>query len=323
MRAVVVAAFLALIALAVAPGLAAAHVANEPTARSTWRSWQLDPLVAVGLLLAIWLYWRGLSRIWGRAGRGRGVCKLRAAAFVAGIAVLVIALCSPVDDAANQLLAAHMLQHMLLVLFAAPLLIAGAPFAVMASGLPRRWRPAIVRVAHSRPLRSARRFSTPLIATLGQAVIFWTWHLPTAYDAALNHESVHALEHLSMLASGIWFWAAVMPALGRRFAGGVEILAITLAGMQCGMLGALLTFSGGAWYPIYANRTSLWNITPGTDQQIAGLVMWIPGGTIYLLAALLLVPLWLRSDEQRTGSFRPTIDDRSYTPALGVLNDRQ
>jgi putative membrane protein len=324
MRAISRAAALAVIVAALYPGLASAHI-SDASSRTTWRSWHLDPLVAIGVLLAAWLYWRGLAQIWSKAGRGNGISHPRAVSFFAGIGFLILALCSPIDAAANQLLSAHMLQHMLLVLFAAPLLAAGAPLPAFASGLPRALRPTAIRTLHSPLLRTLRHYSSPLVATLAQAIVFWLWHLPTAYEAALRHESVHAFEHVSMLASGIWFWAAVIPALGRRRdAGGTEILAITLAGMQCGMLGALLTFSGTAWYSIYTSREALWHLTPTTDQQLAGLVMWIPGGTIYLIAALLLVPLWLRSDEIHLGSNEQREkNDISYAPALGVLNDRR
>lgn len=317
---------LAIAVLALVPAGAAAHVANNPTTRSTWSSWHLDPLVAFSTLLAVWFYLRGLSSIWSKVGRGNGIRRWRVASFAGGVGSLILALCSPVDDAGNQLLAAHMLQHMLLILFAAPLLVLGAPLPVLANGLPRDWRAAPARLVRSRPFRALCRVSSPLTATLIQAVIFWLWHLPTMYQAALRHESVHALEHFSMLASGIWFWASVLPALGRRLdAGGLEILAIALAGMQCGMLGALLTFSGSAWYPVYSSREALWHLTPAADQEIAGLVMWIPGGTIYLLAASLLVPIWLRSDERRTDASEARArlaNEPRYAPSLGVIDDR-
>lgn len=309
-----------MLAILLLPRGAVAHVVNDPTQRTTWSSWHLDPLVAIGTLLCVWLYARGLASIWSNAGRGKGIKRWRVLAFGSGVGFLILALCSPVDDAGNQLLAAHMLQHMLLILFAAPLLVLGAPVPVLIHGLPRSWRAATARFMHSPPLRTARRVSTPLVATLIQAVVFWLWHLPAIYQAAIRHESVHVLEHASMLATSIWFWAAVLPALGRRLdAGGIEILAIALAGMQCGMLGALLTFSGSAWYPVYSARATLWNLTPAADQEIAGLVMWIPGGTIYLIAASLLVPIWLRSDERRTdaaASLHHLTDETRYTPSL-------
>jgi putative membrane protein len=300
MRALIARATAAAAAVLAVPSIASAHAATVVTARTTWRSWHLDPLAAIAVILATWLYLRGTAAIWGKAGAGRGIPRWRVWAYCAGMASIAFALWSPLDDASNQLLAAHMLQHMVLILVSAPLLDLGAPVGPFAAALPRAWRPRVSSV--SRTIR--RSFLAPLAnpfgATLTQAVVFWLWHLPGPYESALRHDSIHAIEHFSMLLTAVLFWWAVIPRLGRRSERlGVSVLAVVLAGMQSGVLGALLTFSGDVWYPAYAGRAALWRLSPIEDQQLAGLAMWIPGGLVYLGTALALLALWLESDERQ------------------------
>ena len=284
---------------ALVPLSASAHVTAATTGRTTWRSWRLDPLVAISLIVIGWLYARGVAALWRRAGHGRGIPAWRVWAFGGGLLSVLVALASPIDDASNQLLAAHMGQHMILIFISAPLLALGAPLAPVTIALPEEWRPRVSQVTRVVSRSALHWLANPLMAALVQALVFWLWHLPGPYEAALRHDSLHALEHLSMLLSAALFWWAVIPKMGRRSQNlGVAVLAVVLAGMQSGVLGALLTFSGTAWYPAYAAREGLWHLTPGDDQQLAGLVMWIPGGLVHLFAALALLGIWLQADER-------------------------
>jgi putative membrane protein len=278
------------------PLSASAHGTGTTGRASLWRSWPFEPITVVGLLLFAWIYLRGAAKI-ARYERGSSA-RRRIAYFLTGIAVLALALCTPLDPLSDQLLAAHMTQHMLLIMVAAPLLILGRPVPAMMLGLPRSWRRPIAGFGRRRGIAATMRLlALPLIASVIQAVVFWLWHLPPVYQAALRDPWLHALEHASFLTSALLFWWAVLPRPGMQ--PGMAALAIVLGGLQSGMLAALLTFSGAPWYPRYAGGETLWGISPLTDQQLAGLIMWIPGGMIALGATLGLVARWLQEEEQR------------------------
>jgi cytochrome c oxidase assembly factor CtaG len=184
-----------------------------------------------------------------------------------------------------------MVQHLLLVVVAAPLLALGDPAAALAASAPATVRRRLAR--WSRPIRSIpRRHATPLAvaAWLAHVSVLWAWHAPALYTAALTHPAIHALEHGSLLATGWLFWVVVMttprrPPLG---VGGSLVYLFAAAG-QGTVLGAVLTFAATPWYAAHAASAAAWGLTPLEDQQLAGLLMWIPAGTVYLVVALALM----------------------------------
>jgi putative membrane protein len=218
-----------------------------------------------------------------------------------GIAALLVALVSPLDAAGGALFTAHMLQHLLLMAVAAPLLVLGAPQVGLAWGLPRRGRAAAARWWHALGLRALfRGLAHPLAAFALHAGALWAWHLPGAYDAALAHEGVHALEHASFLGTAaLFWWVALHPAGRLRRSPGAAVLYAFAMAMASGALGALLAFSEAPWYAAHLQSAAAWGLTPAADQQLAGLVMWIPGGVPYLAAAVWLLLQWLRASERR------------------------
>jgi putative membrane protein len=234
----------------------------------------------------------------------------QAACFAAGIAVLAMALLSPLDALAGALFAAHMAQHLLLILVAAPLLALAAPAAPLLWGLPAAPRRGVVR-AWPRWLR--RPLRDPAFAWVLHTAVLWGWHLPPLYQAALRSGPLHALEHASFLATALPYWA-VLVRLARPDATrqGVGVVYAFLAMLQSGVLGALITLSAAPWYPLHAETTAAWGLTPLEDQQLAGLVMWVPASLVYLAAGLALTLRWLaaveaadRRREERAGLPRP------------------
>ncbi len=266
--------------------------------RNLLLAWTWEAAVLVGLVLALGLYFRGIHRLWQRAGAGRGVRVWRVVAFAGGITTVFIALISPLDALSADLFAAHMVQHLLLVLVAAPLLVAGAPMLPVLWALPESWRRRAGRMSRTRGLRGPWRvLRRPPVAWLLAAGVLWLWHLPLLYQAALRNEDIHALEHACLLGTALLFWYVLAEQTGRRHRQyGPAIVYVLTMGLQSSILGVVIAFSR-PWYPAYAATTALWHLTPAEDQQIAGLTMWIPAGAIYLLAVLALVVRWILADE--------------------------
>lgn len=279
---------------ALLPVATAAHADLPPAPHDVWRSWNLDPFIVLGLGLTGWLYGRGVGQLWMRAGSGRGVQRWRAWCFYGGLAVLALALVSPVDPLGEALFSFHMAQHLLLTIVAAPLLVLGGNLPWIWS-LPHPWRRSVALSGH----RTGRH---PVVGALvhpaGAAALYaaalWAWHVPRLYEAALTSPAVHALEHASFLGSGILLWWAVLRLRHRVDHGlGPAILALFATALHGGALGALLTFSRSPWYPAYGDSVAAWGLTPLEDQQLAGTLMWVPPGVVYLGGALALLALWL------------------------------
>jgi putative membrane protein len=301
------------VAAAVVPAPLLAHTGAPPAPHDLWRSWGLDPTVVIPLFLTAWIYTRGVEEVWRRAGRGRGVRPGQAAAFAAGMLALAVAMVSPVDRVAESLFWVHMVQHLLLIAVAPPLLVLGAPQAGLAWGLPSAPRRRVARWWHALPrLRAALAWlARPWPAIVLHSVALWTWHIPGAYDAAVARPWVHALEHLSFLGTALLFWWAVVHPRGSlRRVPGLAVLALFALTMEGGALGALMTFSPSPWYASHLATTAAWGLSPLEDQQIAGLVMWVPGTLTYLAAVAWLFVGWMARSER---------DER---PAPAVVIDR-
>lgn len=272
--------------LALMPRAALAHDGQPPAAHDLWEAWTPDPVVFAALALAAFLYMRGLVALRRRTRPGGSVGLGPPAAYAAGLAALLLALASPLDALSAGLLSAHMAQHLALMLVAAPLLVLGARPAILAWALPTPLRPILALGRHLRPL------THPAVVLALHAAIVWAWHLPALYGAALRSAPLHVLEHLTFTASAALFWAVVARA-GRP--GGLEhgaaLLYLFLASMQGGVLGALMAFSPALWYP------EQW-LTTLEDQRLAGLLMWVPAGTVYLLAGLLVFGSWARAERR-------------------------
>jgi putative membrane protein len=285
---------------ALSPETAAAHGGPvEPSQIAS--AWNLDPLVMLGVSLTAGLYLGGIRAIWSRVGAGRGITCWQVAAFFGGVLAIPVALVSPLDALGGSLFSAHMAQHLILTVVAAPLIVLGTPLVPLLWSFPLSVRQRMIRGWRSRRTMQStlHLLSGPAFAWLLHTVALWAWHSPPLYTAALESRLVHIAEHVSLFGTALLFWWVLSPMAGRRRLGhGAGILYAFTAAMQSGVLGVLILFSASPWYDIYSNRTGAWGLTPLEDQQLAGTLMWVPAGIAYVSAGLWLFAGWLRQAER-------------------------
>jgi putative membrane protein len=262
---------------------------------SWWRAWDWDPLVLLSLGLLGWLYGRGLSRLWRKTGAGNKVRRWQAACYFGSLAVILLALLSPLDALSEQLSAVHMVQHMLLTIVAALLFVLGCPTYVLAWGLPegsRRRRSSFMTFAFRLPHEPT--LWQPLFVWALFAGTLWAWHHPALYQAALFDPLVHDAQHLSFFVAACLFWRVCLdPLSGRRLSPPWALPYLFTTSLHASALGVFLALSPRVWYGFYESRTSSWGLTPLEDQQLAGLIMWVPACSIYPAAAAVLFGMWL------------------------------
>lgn len=264
--------------------------------------WAFEPGVVIPLLLSAYLYFRGFRRL--RRVSPHALGRVEAWSFAAGWLTLVIALVSPLHPWGSVLFSAHMTQHELLMLVAAPLLVLGRPIIPFLWALPRTTAREVSSWTQARWWRGTWLFMTaPFVAWLIHAVVLWSWHIPALFQATLHNEFIHASQHICFLASALLFWWAVLHGRRRAMGFGAAVLYMFTTALHSGLLGALLTFAGRLWYPMYSETTSAWGLTPLEDQQLGGLIMWIPAGVVYIVAGLTLFAGWLRESGKRAPSF--------------------
>jgi cytochrome c oxidase assembly factor CtaG len=250
-------------------------------------AWDFDPSIVIGCIALLAAY--------GAAHR-RDLA--RAAWFVAGVALLFLALVSPLDALADTyLFSAHMVQHLILVLAVPPLLLLG---------LSKRFTRAMLKI--SAVARIERLLTTPALAwTIGVATL-WAWHAPALYNAALADENVHIVEHLCFLMSAtIFWWPILAPAAESRMAAMPAIVYLATGALANSVLAILLTFAKPGLYPAYLNPADplgilrmireSWELMPAADQQLGGLIMWVPGGFVFLCAIVGVIARWYGEGE--------------------------
>jgi cytochrome c oxidase assembly factor CtaG len=255
-------------------------------------SFQFDPLVWLGLILigAAYFYATGIVE----QRDPTAVTPRQLWFFLGGIFVIFIALQSPIDRYADNAFWVHMIQHLLLILAAPPLLLLGIPAAFVA---PLGRRPALLAVA--------RVLVHPGVAWLVATGVFLAWHIPALYTAAVVDLKVHALEHLCFLLTSILFWCPVfspsplLPRLSRAN----QVMYLALSCQPNVILGAVLVFAPHAYYGVYAGALHLGNITPLTDQQVGGAIMWVPGNIVYLAIMSKLFFDWFNEKEAEATQF--------------------
>jgi putative membrane protein len=266
-----------------------------------------EPSALLAVLVFGGLYARGVRTLWQQAGRGHVVPVWRTLCFGGGLLALLVALESPLDAIAEQLFSAHMVQHLVLILVAGPLLVLGAPVAPMLWAFPARSRRGVAAWFH--PLRT---LGVPAVAFVVHSAALWAWHVPALYDAAVANRATHILEHLCFLLTAALFWWAL---LHRGRSGyGVAVLYVFGMALESTFLGALLTFAPTPWYASHLTTTQAWGVRPLEDQQLAGLIMWVPGGAVYLVSALTLFGVWLKPRESSWQSAH-TPGPAAHTPA--------
>ena len=263
-------------------------------------TWGRDPLVWLCLAASGWLYARGVRRLWRESGRGRGIRRWEAAAYACGWAALFVALVSPLHPWGEVLFAAHMTQHELLMVAAAPLVVLGRPVVAFLWAVPTDYARVLGDAAKAGWFRRAwRTLTNPLAAWALHAAALWAWHVPAMFQATLRSDAAHTLQHVSFLGSALLFWWALVHGPRGLMGYGAAVLYLFTTSVHSGVLGAFLTFTGRVLYPAYAPTTGAWGLTPLEDQQLGGLIMWVPAGLVYVAAGLALLAGWMRESERR------------------------
>jgi putative membrane protein len=273
------------IVMAASPALGHETEAVEP-------AWTLDATITLPLGLVALLFAIGTLRLWRRAGLGHGVKRWQAACFALGWLLLVVALVSPLHWLGEHVFSAHMLEHEALMALAPPLLVLSRPGVAFLWALPRTVRRGLGAMAND--LSGLWRVVTvPWIATSLHALALWAWHAPSLYESALQNEGMHWLEHFCFLASALLFWWALLAGRGLRQGFGAAIFYLFVTASHTAFLGILVALAKVPVYPLQAEAAARWGLDPMADQQLAGLIMWVPGGTVYAVAALALAGLWI------------------------------
>lgn len=259
-----------------------------------WFAWTFEPVVVMLLLATAATFIIGVLKMRARAGRWPARSTVSVVAFGAGWIVLALSLVSPLHDLSEELFSAHMVQHELLMVVAAPLLVAARPLVPALWSLPESARISIGRTVQTPPFSSIWSFiSRPLVAWVLHAVAIWAWHVPALYDLAVRNELAHTAQHLSFLLTAFLFWWTALPR-GQSDRNASSLFSLFGTTLHTSVLGALLTFSDASWYHSYQTSTVSWQLSPLDDQQLGGLIMWIPGGFTYLIVALLMAARLLR-----------------------------
>ncbi len=253
------------------------------------------------------VYIFGLIRLWRRAGVGHGLPVWRAACFLGGMTILGLSLSGFMDKLADEAFSMHMVQHMLLMKVVAPLLLLGEFSSVFLWAIGKnvahqaagKWS----RLHWLRPLW--KHLTDPWVAWTLYALFLWGWHIPVFYQAALNSEPLHDLEHLMFLGSSLLFWWYLLKTgPGRVVRFGMVILYLFTTLLHESLLGWLLTFSSRAWYSFYSAPVP-WGLSPLGDQQLAGMIMWLPGGVLFAFLIVVYFGVWLQAIEKRMQGTHP------------------
>lgn len=264
-----------------------------------WGAWAPDPGVLALAALVLAAYLRGLRRIRRRAGARRVVRPWQPLSFATGLVLVVGAVVSPLEAMGEALFSAHMGQHLLLGLVGPLLLVLGRPFAVAAWGLDDGTRGVLRRWGRRSPIAVRRSpAGVALVAVAAHAGTLWLVHAPPVYRAALRHDVVHAAEHAALLGTGLLFWSVVSLVRWRQRTV-VGMFALFVATLQSGALAALLAFAPTPLYGTDPSVAGAWGLTPLSDQQLAGAIMWMPAGLVYAAAALVMFVRWLESGPPR------------------------
>lgn len=275
------------VALALLASPALAHGGHEHGI-----GWTLDPLLIVALGLALLIYLAGWMRL-----SKRSSTPPRTALFLSGWTVLTLSLISPLHAAGERSFTMHMIEHELIMLVATLLLALSSSGAIMAWGLPRPLRQSL-RGRWKSPLQSLwKRLTEPVAATAIQGIVMWTWHAPVLFNRALESSVWHIAQHACFFMSSLTFWWAMLHP--RRGGYGVSAACLFATSLIGGALGALMSFSSSPWYADYAamGMTGI-GLDPVDDQRLAGLIMWIPGGLVHAVAAILLFYKWLKEADR-------------------------
>jgi putative membrane protein len=291
---------LAVAGLLATPAIALAHgdEAAAPSFPGVVFEWRFDPFVVAGLLVAGGAYLLAVRRI-NRRHPGNRQPAYRSWLFVGGLAAIALALLSPIEAYEGALFSVHMVQHMLLELVAAPLLLAAAPITVALRASSPSVRRGLLTVLQSRVVHV---LSFPIVAWLLFAAVNWGWHFSVLYDQALENQLLHYVQHATFLGAALLFWWPVIGADPSpwRLPYPVRLLYLFLALPQNSFLGVALLSAPTVLYPHYVTNGRTWGLSPLEDQALGGVIMWTVGDLFFLGGMLVVMVLWMRHEDRRT-----------------------
>lgn len=289
MRALAVIATIAWLSL----GRALAH-GDGPGGQSI--SWTFDPWIVTPLATFAALYVAGSIALSRRSRRAR-VRHWQAPLCLGGWLSLAGALVSPLHALGEQLFTFHMIEHEIIMAVSAPLLVQANPVGTLLWSLPHRLRILVGRAMRRDPVARCWQWVTDgSHATVIHGIAIWAWHWPVLFDATISNIAIHRLQHVSFFVSAVFFWWSVF----RRSEAGAAAWHVFVTMLHTSVLGALMALAPRVLYGTQTANSLAWGLTPLEDQQLAGIIMWVPAGTIYAGAVLVLVAIWINQAGERT-----------------------
>jgi len=266
----------------------------HPLARALLSSWEWRPEVLVVIVPLGMLYFVGWWRVRHLSAHQKLANRWRLASYEGGLGIIALALCSPIDRLGGQLFFMHMVQHMLMIMFAAPMLLMAEPFPIFLWSLPLTLRLAVARLFERDSLfrRGLAKATQPGAAWLIFITVYLGWHDPNAYDAALTYEWLHDIEHITFFLAALIYWWPIVgcaPHIHPRFPvwGKLAYLIGTIPPNMA--IGVSIAFASQVMYPYYLGAPRIWRFTAMEDQQLAGAIMWIQGSEMYIMITLFVL----------------------------------
>ena len=250
--------------------------------------WNWEPSIVIGTALIVGLYLYAVGPLRKKYHLAEHVKKAQVFSFLLGMFIMFLALVSPLDELGDSyLFSAHMLQHLCITIVGPPLLLIGIPGWLVDPLLRKHVIFRIVRI-----------LTFPALAFFLYNFDFWLWHAPPLYNATLENQNIHILEHLTFIVFGVIYWWPVFSpsALLPRLSIGGQVLYLFLSGMPTVALGAGLTFLPPLYAP-YLAVPRIWGLSPAADQQLGGLIMWVPGNIVYIVIVSILFIRWMQGQE--------------------------
>jgi cytochrome c oxidase assembly factor CtaG len=252
--------------------------------------WNWEPSIVIGTALMVGLYLYAVGPLRKKYRLAEHVKKAQVCSFLLGIFIMFLALVSPLDELGDSyLFSAHMVQHLCITIVGPPLLLIGIPGWLVD---PLLRKPVIFRIA--------RVLTFPALAFFLYNFDFWLWHAPPLYNATLENQNIHILEHVTFIVFGVINWWPIFSpsALLPRLSIGGQILYLFLSGMPTVALGAGLTFFPPLYAP-YLAAPRIWGLSPAADQQLGGLIMWVPGNIAYIVVVSILFIRWMQGQDAK------------------------
>ncbi|MDI5928472.1 cytochrome c oxidase assembly protein [Rhizobium leguminosarum] len=285
----------ALICALIALTMAAPALAHGDDVHTSGLSWTFDPWIVLPIAVISLLYVSGRIKI-SRRARRPGQMRWQDLFLCGGLLTLAGALISPLHWLGEHLFTFHMIEHEIVMAFSAPLVVLARPVGLLLWGMPKRARRGVGTAMRAPFIRLSWDWCTGATsATVIHGVAIWGWHLPLLFDAAVSNTVIHRLQHLSFFATAVLFWWAVLWKSDR----GTAAWHLFVTMLHTSILGALMALAPHVLYIVQTQTAFAWGLTPLEDQQLAGMIMWVPAGTVYAMAAVTTLALWIRGSSER------------------------